>query len=161
MRKFDVPARAIPPDCGNLGNPEALALRLGDHLDAERESGVELDARRYDELARVRLERVGGVMRAHPSHEVERPSGQRRHRSLEPRASNLAAATHVPGGCGDRRAALDEPGELIDLAGVVTAIGHGHDHDVTLRMVDAEAESSHGPVPYMFSSGRRQDSSLA
>ena len=56
---------------------------------------------------------------------------------LEQRAADLLAAGGVPGGCRHHHAAVHQPGQRVDLAGVVAAVGHRHHHDGVLDLVDA------------------------
>ena len=58
----------------------------------------------------------------------DRP-GRLRHQPLQQRPADLLAARHVPGGGGDRHAPVHEPREVVDLPGVVAAVGHRHHGD--------------------------------
>src|SRR4051812_20329205 len=127
----------VEPDRGDLGDGEPQPTGLGGELETDLESVPAVDPDRADEVRVVRLERVGPVPRAGVREEVERRAGGSGEEALEPRAAHLLAARHVAGGGGDDRAALDESHEVVDLAGVIAAVGHGDDHRGRRRVVDA------------------------
>ena len=77
-------------------------------------------------VGRVRLEAVGGVPGADPGEPVQRPPGQPGQQALQPRAADLLAAGHVARRGRHHHAPLDQPGQVVDLARVVAAVGHGH-----------------------------------
>ena len=79
-------------------------------------------------------------MRSHAREEVQGDAGETRDTPLDPRAPHLLTTTHVPGGARDHDAALHQPGELVDLHGVIAPVRHGHDHDVSRRLPDTEAQ---------------------
>src|SRR5258708_7624432 len=54
--------RAVEPDRGQLADRPPQSPRLRDELDADLETAVGVDAHVLDELTRVRLEGVGGVV---------------------------------------------------------------------------------------------------
>ena len=117
-----------------------MTAGLGDHLEPHLEAGVGLDADLLDEGAVVGLERVGGVAGADPGDVEERQPGEPRHQRLQERAAHLLAALHVARRGGDHHAPLDQVGEVVDLLGVVAAVGHGHDDDLGRGVVDAVAQ---------------------
>ena len=81
-----------------------------------------------DEVHVVGLERVGGVPCPHPGDPGQRQPGQTGQRTLEKRSAHLLATARVPGRGRDDDAAFDQPHQLVDLPGIVRAVGH-RDHD--------------------------------
>src|SRR5205807_9085711 len=55
---------AVEPYGRQLGDRQAATACLGDHLDPHLEPCVRLDSRGPQKIARVRLERIGRVVRA-------------------------------------------------------------------------------------------------
>ena len=74
------------------------------------------------------------------------PRPARQH-PLEPRPADLLPAGHVAGRGGDHHAAVDQPGQVVDLARVVAAVGHRHHRDRRPRGVDAEPDRVGRPAP--------------
>ena len=92
-------------------------------------------------VGRVGLERVRRVAGADPGEPAAAISpAEPREQALEQRAADLLAAGHVAGRGRDDDAALDEAGEVVDLLGVVAAVGHRDDDDGRRGVVDAEAD---------------------
>src|ERR1700686_15532 len=92
-------------------------------------------------------------MRSDVRDEVQPNAGQARDMALHPGATHLLAAAHVPGRTGDDDAALHQPGELIDLHRVITAICHGHDHHVGGGLSDTEAQCVRRPTSERIEDG--------
>ena len=71
---------------------------------------------------------------------MKRASRGLREEALEGRAADLLSAGHVARGARDDDTALDEPHEVVDLAGVVAAVGHRHDDRGGGGVIDAVAD---------------------
>ena len=125
-RRAGVP---LQPDRGQLGDGPPQPARFGHELDADLEAGVGVDPDLAHEVGVVGLERVRGVAGADPADPVERQPGQLRQRALERRSADLLTAAHVARRGRDHDAAVDEIGKVVDLLGIVAAVGHRDDRD--------------------------------
>src|SRR5205823_4419652 len=62
-----------------------------------------------------------------------------REQALEP-PTDLPAAAHVARGGGDDHTPVDEVAQLVDLLGIVAAVGHGDDRHRRARLLDPRAD---------------------
>ena len=146
----------VQPDRRDLGDRAAQPGRLRGQLDPDLEAGPRLDAHLPHEVGVVGLEAVGRVAGADPGESVQAAAGPPGGDPLEARPADLLAAGHVAGRGGDHHAAVDQPGQVVDLPRVVAAVGHRDHGDRRPGRVDAEPDRvgragpvrvEHGPHP--------------
>src|SRR6202035_3404756 len=137
---------AVEPYGRQLRHRQAEPPSLRHELDPKLEAGIAVDADTLHERARICLEGVGRIVSPDVRDQVQRDTREARDTALHPGAAHLLATAHVSGCTRDDDAAFHQPGELIDLHRVITAIRHGHDHHVGGGLSDTEAKRVRRPA---------------
>src|SRR6266550_4874834 len=92
-----LPGGPIAPRRRDLGDAPTRDRRLDRQLQGQLEPGAALDRRHVEERPAIELEVVRRVMGRDASEPMETEARGATHQSLEGRAADLMAATHVAG----------------------------------------------------------------